>query len=76
MRFVRLINNSLLIKTENLYLKESLAQTNEVEELELKIRALMPERSILEILCNVEHWLNWTRHFGLFSEANQNIRSC
>jgi len=38
-----------------------------VEELELKIRALMPERSILEILCNVEHWLNWTRHFGLFS---------
>jgi len=64
MRFVRLINNSLLIKTENLYLKEpSLAQTNEVEELELK-RALMPERSILEILCNVEHWLNWTRHFS------------
>jgi len=37
MKFVRLINNSLLIKTENLYLKESsLAQTNEVEELELK----------------------------------------
>jgi len=28
----------------------------------------MPERSILEILCNVEHWLNWTRHFGLFSK--------
>ncbi|MEH1928687.1 MAG: hypothetical protein V7K14_30360 [Nostoc sp.] len=36
----------------------SLAQTNEVEELESKIRVLMPERSILEILCNVKHWLN------------------
>ena len=24
----------------------------------------MPERSVLDVLCNVEHWLNWTRHFG------------
>ena len=24
----------------------------------------LPERSILDILCNTEHWLNWTRHFG------------
>jgi TnpA family transposase len=44
-----------------------------VEELESKIRALMPERSILEILCNVEHWLNWTRHFGLFSGSEPKI---
>ncbi|MBD2365427.1 Tn3 family transposase [Anabaena minutissima FACHB-250] len=51
----------------------SLAQTHEVEELESKIRALMPERSILEILCNVEHWLNWTRHFGLFSGSEPKI---
>jgi TnpA family transposase len=39
----------------------------EVEELEAKIRDLMPERSVLDILCNVEHWLNWTRHFGPLS---------
>lgn len=24
----------------------------------------IPESSILDVLCNVEHWLNWTRHFG------------
>jgi len=24
----------------------------------------LPERSILDILCNTEHWLHWTRHFG------------
>lgn len=39
----------------------------EVEQLEEKIRDLMPKRSVLDILCNVEHWLNWTRHFGPLS---------
>ena len=24
----------------------------------------LPERSLLDILCNTEHWLHWTRHFG------------
>ncbi|MUG98939.1 Tn3 family transposase [Scytonema sp. UIC 10036] len=38
-----------------------------VEELEEAIRQKIPERSILDILCNVEHWLNWTRHFGPLS---------
>lgn len=38
---------------------KSLPEPKEVEELEEKIRALIPERSILDILCNVEHWLNW-----------------
>lgn len=38
--------------------------STEVEKLEAKIRKLMPERSVLDVLCNVEHWLNWTRHFG------------
>ncbi len=42
-------------------------EPKEVEELEEKIRSLMPERSVLDILCNVEHWLNWTRHFGPLS---------
>ena len=37
------------------------------EKLEAAIRRLLPERSLLEILCNVEHWLNWTRHFGPLS---------
>lgn len=51
----------------------SLTQPPEVDLLESKIRALMPERSILDILCNVEHWLNWTRHFGLMSGSEPKI---
>jgi TnpA family transposase len=51
----------------------SLTQPPEVDLLESKIRTLMPERSILDILCNVEHWLNWTRHFGLMSGSEAKI---
>ncbi len=51
----------------------SFTQPPEVDLLESKIRALMPERSILDILCNVEHWLNWTRHFGLMSGSEAKI---
>lgn len=49
-------------------------QPKEVEELELKIRELMPERSILDILSNVEHWLNWTRHFGPLSGSEPKLK--
>ena len=34
------------------------------DKLEALIQQRLPERSILDILTNVEHWLNWTRHFG------------
>ena len=33
----------------------------------------MPERTVLDILCNVEHWLNWTRHLGPLSGAEPKI---
>ena len=33
----------------------------------------MPERTVLDILCNVEHWLNWTRHFGPLSGSEPKI---
>ncbi|MEO1431897.1 MAG: Tn3 family transposase [Cyanobacteria bacterium J06633_8] len=33
-----------------------------------------PERSILDILCNVEHWLNWTRHFGPLSGSEPKFK--
>ncbi|WP_169220593.1 Tn3 family transposase [Brasilonema sp. UFV-L1] len=46
----------------------------EVEELEEKIRVLIPERSILDILCNVEHWLNWTRHLGPLSGSEPKFK--
>lgn len=45
----------------------SLPEPDGVKELEAKLRDLMPECGILDILCNVEHWLNWTRHFGPLS---------
>lgn len=35
-----------------------------LEALEALLRERLPERSILDILANVEHWLHWTRHFG------------
>ncbi|MEM1369398.1 MAG: Tn3 family transposase, partial [Cyanobacteria bacterium P01_H01_bin.15] len=31
------------------------------------IAAHMPEHTMLDILCNVEHWTHWTRHFGPLS---------
>lgn len=49
-------------------------EPKEVEELEEKIRSLMPERSVLDILCNVEHWLNWTRHFGPLSGSEPKFK--
>jgi len=45
-----------------------------VEELEEAIRQKIPERSILDILCNVEHWLNWTQHFGPLSGNEPKIQ--
>ncbi|GAC1490146.1 MAG: Tn3 family transposase [Chamaesiphon sp.] len=45
-----------------------------VEELESAIREKMPERGVLDVLCNVEHWLNWTRHFGPLSGNEPKIQ--
>ncbi len=41
--------------------------------LEASILQRLPERSVLDILCNVEHWLNWTRHFGPLSGSEPKI---
>lgn len=48
-------------------------QSTEAAALEKAILQRMPERSILDILCNVEHWLNWTRHFGILSGSEPKI---
>jgi TnpA family transposase len=42
----------------------ALPQPPGARELEALIHQRLPERSILDILANVEHWLHWTRHFG------------
>jgi len=41
--------------------------------LEASILQRLPERSVLDILCNVEHWLKWTRHFGPLSGSEPKI---
>lgn len=33
----------------------------------------MPERRVLDILCNVEHWLNWTQHLGPLSGSEPKL---
>lgn len=53
----------------------SIPQPKEVDDLEQKIRTLIPERSILDILCNVEHWLNWTKHFSNLSGSEPKIKN-
>jgi TnpA family transposase len=44
-------------------------------ELESAILQQLPERGVLDILCNVEHWLNWVRHFGPISGSEPKIDS-
>ena len=41
--------------------------------LEYQIHQRLPERSILDILCNVQHWVNWTRHFGPLSGSEPKL---
>ena len=42
-------------------------------QLEKKILEKLPERSVLDVLSNVQHWVNWTRHFGPLSGAEPKL---
>lgn len=46
-----------------------------VVDLENVIYKCLPERDVIEILCNVEHWLNWTRHFGPLSGSDPKLEN-
>ncbi|UAT32900.1 Tn3 family transposase (plasmid) [Bacillus badius] len=35
----------------------------------------LPERNVLDILCNVEHWTHWTRHFGPLSGSDPKLEN-
>lgn len=41
--------------------------------LEVEIIKRMPKRSVLDILCNAQHWFNWTRHFGHVSGSEPKL---
>lgn len=44
-----------------------------VTRLEAAILARLPERTILEVLGNVQHWTGWTRHFGPLSGSDPKL---
>ncbi|MEK4740040.1 MULTISPECIES: Tn3 family transposase [Bacillus] len=41
--------------------------------LEKEIIQRLPERTVLDILCNVEHWTHWTKHFGPLSGSDSKL---
>jgi TnpA family transposase len=52
-------------------------ERREVSETALALEAAvlerLPEHSLLEVLCNVEHWIGWTRHFGPLSGSDPKL---
>jgi len=48
-------------------------QTASALALETNIRSRLPERNLLDILHNVNHWVNWTRHFGPLSGSDPKL---
>lgn len=46
-----------------------------LKELEEIIKERLPERNLIDILYNVEHWINWTRHFGPSSGSDPKLKN-
>ncbi len=44
-----------------------------LQVLEAQLSERMPERNLLDILCDVEHWTGWTRHFGPLSGSDPKL---
>ncbi|MGC5328636.1 Tn3 family transposase [Brevibacillus sp. SYSU BS000544] len=44
-----------------------------LKSLESAITQRLQERNVLDVLCNVEHWSHWTRHFGPLSGTDPKI---
>jgi hypothetical protein len=45
------------------------------KELERLIKERMPKRNVIDILCNVEHWIQWTRHFEPLSGSDPKLNN-
>lgn len=43
------------------------------KHLETLIEERMPERNIIDVLSNVEYWVNWSRHFGPLSGSDPKL---
>ncbi len=48
-------------------------QRTSVKELETVIHSRMPERNVIDVLANIAHYTNWTRHFGPLSGSDPKI---
>ena len=55
--------------------KKSTIDTAAVKKFKRKLESYMPERNIMEILCNVEHWVKFTRHFGPLSGSEPKLEN-
>jgi hypothetical protein len=51
------------------------AYNNTLKELKEMIKEYLPERNLMDILCNVEHWVNWSRHFGPASVSDPELKN-
>lgn len=43
--------------------------------LETALLQRLPERNVIDVLCNVAHWTNWNRHFGPLSGSDPKIEN-
>ncbi|MGL5085341.1 MAG: transposase, partial [Clostridium sp.] len=71
-------NVELVIQTDGeILLKrtKSTRDTVKVKEFKRQIEQYMPERNLMEILCNVEHWVNFTKHFGPLSGSEPKLKN-
>jgi TnpA family transposase len=53
--------------------RKDLSQT--AKRLEEAILERMPERSIIDVLCDVQHYTGWTRHFGPLSGSDPKLEN-
>ncbi|MBW8368763.1 MAG: Tn3 family transposase [Arenimonas sp.] len=47
--------------------------TASAKALEAAVLERMRERSVIEILCDVQHWTNWSKHFGPLSGSDPKL---
>jgi TnpA family transposase len=50
------------------------ATTTSAQQLAEAIESRLPERHLLDVLCNVDAWTQWTRHFGPLSGESAQIK--
>ncbi|MGU8559755.1 Tn3 family transposase [Clostridium perfringens] len=72
-------DNSELIINNNgeVMIKKIKSKRDNVKSKKFKrlVEKYMPERNITEILCNIEHWVNYTKHFGPLSGSDPKFKN-